>query len=330
MDKYNVNPRSIPESSYSPDRQDSLLLPTATSKSCPKWHGHSVQTDNSPHREYLNHQETNQDAFDLQYTLDDTLIQNLLPIEPLSIFAELITQKDLDEIVPVDGLTCSDSTKANLQQTTQESPAEHSPATFSHSSLPPITTTTPQAQQQVHTETAGHQFTESFDFGESTARSRAYRRNYGLAYGRTYRAEMAISGDIDKATKAAKAAGKAAGRAASRVVSQVQRELTLESSDKNQFLAIRSREDCIKDYIRAFANAYTKAYNKAFMAEISSSYNTKKAHQAAQAAGKAASRQLREHIHSSPDYDYGNFQPIPNFCIKTKKLFTIPLEPISP
>ena len=330
MDRYNVNPRSVPESSYSQDRKDSLLVPTAPSKSCPRWHGHSVQTDNSPHYEYLNHQETNQDIFDPQYTLDDTLIHNLLPSEPLSNFAELITQKDLDEIVPVDGLTRPDSTKANLQQTKQESPSEHSPTTFSLSSLGPTTTTTRLAQQLVHTETAEYEFTESFDFGESIARSRAYRRNYGLAHSRAYRAEMAISGDTDKATQAARAAGQAAGRAASRVVSQVQRDLALESSSDNQFLAIRSREDCIRDYIRANDNAYAKAYKKAFLAEISTSYNTKKAYRAARSAGKAASRDMRKHIHSSPDFNFGSFEPIPNFCVKTKKLFTIPLEPISP
>ena len=330
MDRYNVSPHPAPESSCSQDRQESLLFPTATSKSYPRRFGHSVQTLNSPHCGYLNHHGTNQDTFDPQHTLDDHLILNLPPIETLSIFTELISQKDLDEIVPIDDLTCTDSTKADLQQTTQKSLSEHSPVTSPHSSLCPVTTTIPPVQptqQQVHTETAGYQLTESFS-GESPTitPANAYRRDYHMAYRRAYRAEMATSGDKDKAKEAAKAAGRAAGRAASRA----QRERKKKSSADNQFLTISSREARIKAYIKFYHRAYTKAYKRACQAEISLSGNVNKAHKAGQAAGKAASQHQRECIQTSTDYNFGKCQPIPNFCDKSRELFTIPIEPISP
>lgn len=322
MDRYNINLRSLLESSCSQDRQDSLLLPTATTKSCPGWFGHSVQTLNSPHCEYLNQHET--DTFDPQHTLDDYSIFDLLPTEPLSTLAELITQKDLDEIVPVDDLTGTDATRANLQQTTQKSP--HSPATASHSSLCP-TTATPLVQQQVHKKTAGHQLTGSFDFGKpSTARTRAYRKNYSLAYGRAFRAEIAISCDEDKAKRAAKAAGKAAGKAASKA----EKKRIIESSADHQFLTVSSKEDRIRAYIKTYHNAYTKAYKRAFLAERSVSDNIDKAYEAAKAAGKTASKDMREQILTSADFKFSKCQPLPNFCDSSKKLYTIPMEPISP
>ena len=343
MDRYNVNLRSLLESSCSQDRKDSLLLPTATTKSCPGWFGHSVQTLNSPHCEYVNQHET--DTFDPQHTLDDYSIFDLLPTEPLSTFTELITQKDLDEIVPVDDLTGTDATRANLQQTTQKPPhspatqsgicqrrraaqkSPHSTATASHSSLCPTTTTTPPVQQQVHTKTAGHQLTGSFDFGKpSTARTRAYRKNYSLAYGRAFRAEMAISHDEDKAKRAAKAAGKAAGKAASKA----EKKRIKESSADHQFLTVSSREDRIRAYIKTYHNAYTKAYKRAFLAEISLSDNLDKAYEAARAAGKAASKDMREQILTSADFKFSKCQPLPNFCDNSKNLYTIPMEPISP
>ena len=262
-----------------------------------------------------------------------------MPIEPLSTLTELITQKDLDEIVPVDDLTGTDSTKANLQQTTQKSPSEHSPVTCSHSSFCPTTTTIPLVQQQVDTETAGHQLTESFVFGQSSnVRTIAYRKNYGSAYGKAYRAEMAISRNKDKAKQAAQAAGKAAGKAASKAAykaackaaCKAEKKRIKESSADRQFLTVSSREDRIRAYIKTYNNAYTKAYKRAFLTEISSSDDIDKAHKSAKAAGKAASKDIREHILTSTDFDLHMCQPIPNFCDKSKKLYTIPMEPISP
>ena len=328
MDRYSVTPHSVPESSYSQDRQEYPLFPTATSKSHPRQFGHSVQTLNSPRCQHLNHHETNQDIFDLQHTLDDRSTLALPPIEHLLTLTRLISQKDLDDIVPIDDLTCTDSTKTNLQQTTQKPPSEHSPVTFSHSSLCPITTTVPLVQQQVHTETAGHQLTESFDSGESPTitPANAYRRDYHMAYRRVYQAEMAISDNQEKAKQAAKAAGRAAGRAASKA----QRERIKKTSADNQFLTISSREARIKAYIRTYGNAYNKSYNRAYRAEISLSGNKDKANRAGQAAGKAASKDIRVRIQTSTDFNFGKCQPIPNFCDKARDLYTIPIEPISP
>ena len=393
MDRYNTNPHYIPESYYSQDRQESLIFPTATSKSYPRRFGHSVQTLDSPHYEYLNHQGTNQDTFDLQHILDDYSILDLPPVENLSILTELITQKDLDDIVPVDDLTCTDSPQTNLQQTTQKSPSEHSPVTLSHSSLHPVTTTIPLVQQQVQTEPVGYQLTEYFNSGESPTGtlSDTYRRWYHLAYRRAYRAEMATSGDQDKAKQAGRAAGKATGRAASkaqrdrtnkpsadnqlaissregrikaygrtyskayqkayraemaisgnqdkakqvggasgRAATKARRDRINKPSTDNQFLAISSREARIKTYVRAYNRAYSKAYQKAYRAEMSLSDNINKANQAGQAAGKAASKNKRERIQASTDFNVGQCQPIPNFCDKVRELFTIPIEPISP
>ena len=331
MDRYNVNTQSIPEPSCSQDRQESLLSPTATSKSCPGRFGHSVKTLNSPHSEYLNHHGTNQDTFDPLRSLDDHLILNVPPIESLSIFTELVSQKDLDEIVPVDDLTHTDSTKKNLQQTTQKSPSEQSPATFSHSSLCPATTTIPLVQPtqlQVPAQTAEYLFSEFFYFRQSLPMTpaHAYRREYHMAFRRVYRAEMAVSGDIDKAKQAAKVAGRAAGRAASKI----QKERIKESLDVDQFLTVSSRQDRIKAYIKAYGRVYTKEYNRACRAEMSLSGNIDKAHRAGQAAGKAASKISRKRIQLSTDFNFGKCSPVPNFCDKSKELYTIPIEPISP
>ena len=314
MDRYNVNPHPIPESSYSQDRQESVLFPTATTKSCPRRFGHSVQALNVPYYEYLNHHKTNQVTPVPQHTLNDHSVVNLPPIETLMIFTESASQKDLDEIVPVDGLTsCTDSTKTNWQQTTRQASSKHSPVTFSHSLLCPVTTTTPRVQptqQQVHAEIPGYQLTESLN----------------SANGRAYRTEMATSGNKGMARQAGRDFGRATGKAASKA----QRERSKKSATDNQFLAISSREARTKAYTRAYGRAYNKAYKEACRAEMSLSGNKDKAHEVGRAAGRAASKNERERIRTLTDFNFGKCLPIPNFCDNVQTLFTIPLEPISP
>lgn len=315
---FNLDPNFIPDFSYLQELQEAPLLPIEVSIAHLSGFGHSVQTLNpSPsHSGYLNPQVENQNTPNYSRELNNFSIFNLPSAVNKIAFPELISHEDHGESVPVnDGFTLTDLT--NCQQISQKLPSGHSSVTFSQPSLHPVALVGPQTentQQQVHTKANMFKLAESSGYsGPLTATpGEVYHR----AYRRAHNAEMALSGDKDKA----KLAGRTAG--------QAERERVKKSSacGLGESLTITPRE--------AYMRAYHKAYHKAYRAEMALSSDKDKAKQAGQAAGKpagkTASNAVKECVKESSTSGSGEFlSPSQLISHKAKGIFTVQIEPIS-
>ena len=175
-----------------------------------------MQIHNPPHSSFLHHQVTNQEGPGSPRTLNDFSIFDLPSDEHSSKFTALITQKDLDEIVPVDDDFLEALATLDIQQTIETSPSTDSSATFSH--LPPSPTVnlvmlvTREQKGRVCTKTIKLKPTRSSCSGESPSITpaeycgRAYQKSYHWAS----RLEMTNSCDKDLAKRTGRIAGQIA------------------------------------------------------------------------------------------------------------------------
>lgn len=117
-------------------------------------------------------------------------------------------------------------------------------------------------------------------------RTEPHYKAYQRAYQDARRAELALSGDQDKAKQVARAAGQAASKAEKKRIT----EAAATSSDNSLPLPGQPRELPFKAYRRAYIRAQRKACKEAYSYEIALSGNEERAKEAGKAAGQAAGR----------------------------------------
>lgn len=177
-----------------------------------------MQIHDQPHSGYLHHQVPNQEGPGSPRTLNEFSIFDLPSDEHSATFSALITQKDLDEIVPVDDHLLEGFTTIDLEQTVETSPSTYSSATFSKaSSSPSIALVMPVTEEkygQIRTKTIKFKPIRPFAPGESIGMTpseycgRAYQKSYRWAY----RLEMTHSGNKNRARHTGRIAGRIARR----------------------------------------------------------------------------------------------------------------------
>ena len=212
-----------------------------------------MQIHNPPHSGYLHHQVTNQEGPGSARTLNDFSIFDLPSDEHSATFTALITQKDLDEIVPVDDHLLIGFTTTDPEQAVETPPSTYSSATISQlPSSPPVTLVMPVTEKRygrLRTKTIRFKplkpslsSPESSGITPTRYCNRAYQRSYQWAY----RLEFKNSDNEDLAKHKARIAGRIA-RNAERVFTE-------------QLLTYYSRQspgdDCEKSRIGACQGGY--------------------------------------------------------------------------
>ena len=246
--------------------------------------GHSVQILDPPHCDQLSRQVISP-ALGSPQALSDYLIHCVPSYGNILAYPGLISQEDLDEIVPVD-CTVTDLATTNCQQNTHTISEEQSSLT--EPLLDSVAEACPLAesrQQPLQTEpvgsTPGQSHEDSLTTRISEACQRGYQRGYHRAYHAALRAELNLSDDMAKARHAARAAGRAAGKA--------ERE------------RVKATLDFVPASLRAVtpALAYSKAYAKAHRTEMNLSGDRMMAKRAGRSAGQAAAKVERERAKNS-------------------------------
>ena len=219
MNVSSLTPDCISDFSFSQALQDAAPLSTGSLTSHLSGLEHSVQIHDQPHSGYLHHQVTNQEGPRSPRTLNEFSIFDFPSDEHSATFTAMITQKDLDEIVPVDDHLLEGFTKIDLEQAVERSPSTYSSATFTQTSSSPtialVMPVTEEKQGQIRTKTIKFIPIRPFSLGEpigitpSKYCSRAYQRSYHWAY----RLEMTNSGNKNLARHTGRIAGRIARRA---------------------------------------------------------------------------------------------------------------------
>ena len=234
----------ISDFSFSRALQETARLSTETLTSHQSGLKHSVQIHSPPHSGYLHHQVTTQEGPGSPRRLNDFSIYDLPSDEHSTTFTALITQKDLDEIVPVDDILLEGFTTTNLQQAVATSPPTYASATLSQPSLsPPVTLVMPVTEEKEgRTKTIKFKPIKPFLSSDESAGitptrycNRAYQRSYQWAY----RLELKNSGNKDLAKHTGRIAGRIALKAERKFTEQLLAYYTRQSSGDD------SRKFCI-------------------------------------------------------------------------------------
>ena len=203
--------------SFSQALQDTAPLSTETLTLHLSGLEHSVQIHNPPHSGYLHHQVTTQEGSGSPRRLNDFSIFDLPSDEHSTTFTALITQKDLDEIVPVDDHLLIGFSTTDLQQAVETSPSTYSSTTFSKPSSSPsvnlVIPVTEEKRGQVRTKTIKFKPIKPFlSSGESAGitLTRYCNRAYQKSYQWAFRLELKNSGNKDLAKHTGRIAGRIA------------------------------------------------------------------------------------------------------------------------
>lgn len=257
--------------------------------------GRSVQVLDPPRCDQFSHQLISS-ALGSPQALRDYSIHYWSSFEKVLTCPGLISQQDLDEIVPVDS-TVKDLATTNWQQQPVTFSAQQSSLAVTGPLLDSVAEACPPAeyqQQPLQVEPvrlAPGQPPVTIRISEVC--QRAYQRGYHRAYHRALRAELNLSDDMDKARLAARVAGQAAGKA-----ERVRVKATLVG---------------IPAELRAVTpgDAYNKAYKHAYRSEMNVSGDRERARGAGQAAGQAAAKADREQVQNS-SASHPDKSPLPN------------------
>ena len=218
MDRFDLEPNFVSDFSFYEELQEGSCAPTSDPANLRMIRsGHSVQILDPPHCDQLSHVISPAPGF--PHALSDYAIHYLPPFENIFTHPYSISQKDLDDIVPVDG-TEKDLATTSWQQPTHTFTTEQSSRTVTGPLSVSVAEACPLAeykQQPLHTEpaklTPSHSPDDSLTITTSQVCKRAYLKGYHKAYHKVLRAELNLSDDTVKAKLAASVAGKAAGNA---------------------------------------------------------------------------------------------------------------------
>ena len=284
MNRFNPEPNLVSVFSFLEELQALDCAPTSdASYSHMARSGRSVQVVDPPRCDQFSHQLLSP-VLGSSQALSDYSIHYWSSFEKVLTCPGLISQQDLDEIVPVDS-TLKDLATTNWQQHTHAFFTEPSSLTVTGPLLDSVAEARPPSeykQQSLQIEpvrfTPGQSPDGSVTIRISEVCQRAYLRAYHKAYRKALRAEMNLSGDIDKAKLAGSVAGKAAGKA---------------ERDR-----VKATLVCVPAELHAATptSAYSKAYSSAYRAEMKLSGDRGRARRAGQVAGRAASKADREQV----------------------------------
>ena len=293
MDMFTLEPNLVSGFSFLEERQELYCVPTSgASNSHMIRSGRSLQILDSHRCDQLSRQVISS-ALGSPRALSDYAIHYWSSFEKILAYPGLISQEDLDEIVPVDSAV-KDLATTNWQQHTHAFFTEPSSLTVTGPLLDSVAEARPPAeykQQSLQIEPVGFTPGQSPDdpvaIRIAEVCQRAYLRAYHKAYRKALRAEMNLSGDAEKAKLAGSVAGKAAGKAERDRVKATLVRLPAEL----QAVSPRS--------------AYSRAYSSAYRAEMKLSGDRGKARRAGRAAGQAASKAEREQIQADEEKKAG-------------------------
>lgn len=264
MDRFNPEPNLVSGFSFLEMLQEASLAPASyASNSHMIRSGRSVQALGLPHCHQFSHQVISP-APDSSRALNDYSIQYLSSFEKILACPGLISQEDLDEIVPVDS-TVKDLATTNWQQHTHTFSMEQSSLAVSGPLLDSAAVACPLAeykQQPLQLEPVGFTPSQSPDV---TAQKSLADSGKTFQQSSNFVAEKAENEDLP---------------------------VKNEQSPPDDCVAIRTSEVCQ----RAYQRAYHKAYHRALRAELNLSGDIVKARLAARVAGKAAGKAERDRV----------------------------------